>query len=80
MTKTAEIQDVAAHLSEWLQQVASGHEVVITQESKPVARLVATGNTPVVSSGFLGLPVFHGHQVLTPNFSSSEIAAEMWER
>lgn len=78
MTKTAELEDVAAHLAEWLQQVAAGHEVVITHSSKPVARLLSATRSESTSKGFLDLPVFHGHQVLTPNFTSAEIADEMW--
>jgi prevent-host-death family protein len=41
MTKTADVSEVAAHFTDWLRQVAEGHEVVITERSQPLAKLVA---------------------------------------
>jgi len=38
--KTAPVSDLKAHLSEYLNQVKAGMEVLITDRGKPVARLV----------------------------------------
>ena len=40
MTKTATIADFGSHLADYLADVQRGDEVVLTQESVPVARLV----------------------------------------
>jgi prevent-host-death family protein len=40
MTKTADVNDVAAHFTDWLKEVAAGHELVVTQNNRPVARVV----------------------------------------
>jgi antitoxin (DNA-binding transcriptional repressor) of toxin-antitoxin stability system len=41
MTKTADIKDVVANFTEWLKEVAAGHEVVVTENDHPVARVVS---------------------------------------
>lgn len=51
MTKTADVKDVAANFSDWLKEVAAGHEVVVTENDRPVARVLAappgfTGGQP----------------------------------
>jgi prevent-host-death family protein len=45
MTKTADVKDVAAHFAEWLKEVAAGHEVVVTESGRPVARVVRPAAT-----------------------------------
>jgi antitoxin (DNA-binding transcriptional repressor) of toxin-antitoxin stability system len=88
MIKTADVQDVAARFTDWLKEVAAGHEVVVTENSRPVARVVApvaarplaTRTGQPVTLSVLGLPVFHGREVLTPQVASAEIAEEMFDR
>jgi antitoxin (DNA-binding transcriptional repressor) of toxin-antitoxin stability system len=41
MTKTADVKDVAANFTHWLKEVAAGHEVVVTENDRPVARVLA---------------------------------------
>ena len=41
MTKTADVKDVAANFTQWLKEVAAGHEVVVTENDRPVARVLA---------------------------------------
>ena len=38
--KTTAISDLKAHLSEYLNQVKSGNEILVTDRGKPVARIV----------------------------------------
>lgn len=38
--KTAAVSDLKAHLSEYLNQVKAGGEILITDRGKPVARIV----------------------------------------
>lgn len=45
--KTAAISKLKAYLSEYLNQVKSGTEVLITDRGKPVARLVPISRTKV---------------------------------
>ena len=39
------VRELRDHLSAWLEEVKAGHEVVITERGRPVARLVSTGRT-----------------------------------
>jgi prevent-host-death family protein len=88
MIKTADVQDVAARFTDWLKEVAAGHEVVVTENSRPVARVVAPAEvrplaspaSQPITTSVLGLPVFHGRKVLTPQITAAEIAEEMFDR
>ena len=54
MTKTATIADFGSHLADYLADVQRGDEVVVTNESVPVARLVpvpAKKNRTVLGGG-----------------------------
>jgi len=73
-------QEAAAHFSDWLRQVAEGHEMIITEHSQPLARLVPAGNVKPKFFSPLEVPPLRGGKVLTPNISSAEIAEEMWGR
>jgi prevent-host-death family protein len=42
--KTTAISDLKAHLSDYLKQVKSGGEVLVTDRGKPVARIVPISN------------------------------------
>jgi prevent-host-death family protein len=39
------VSELRAHLSEWLEQVREGEEVVVTDRGVPVARLLGVGST-----------------------------------
>lgn len=40
MTKTADARELAKHLTQFLDEVKAGNEVLVTSDAKPVARLV----------------------------------------
>jgi prevent-host-death family protein len=42
------ITDLRMHLSEWLEQVRSGEEIIVTDHGVPVARLLGLDATPVL--------------------------------
>ena len=46
MTKMIEVQDAQAQFPAILSQALSGDEIVITEQGKPVAKLIAT-NAPI---------------------------------
>jgi prevent-host-death family protein len=55
------VTDLRAHLSEWLERVRDGDEVVITDRGVPVARLVGLTTTATLerltAEGVIGRPV-----------------------
>ena len=75
MTMTAEVR--AEQLAELVKQVQAGNEVLLTQGSKPVAKLVAAPTAPVGASP-LNLRSFKGHRVLTPQIAQDELPGEMF--
>jgi prevent-host-death family protein len=54
------VTDLRAHLSEWLDRVRDGSEVVITDRGVPVARLVGLSSTATLqrlaADGVIGRP------------------------
>ena len=78
MTKTAEAGELAAHLSEFLDEVKAGHEVLVTRGNKPVAKLVSASEKKISARNFFKVRSFKGHKVLTPVISQAEIAEEMF--
>jgi prevent-host-death family protein len=78
MTKTAEVNEFSGRLAELVKQVQAGDEVVLTQGSKPVARIVPAAETAKVSALSLEIRSLKGHRVLTPVISQSELADEMF--
>jgi prevent-host-death family protein len=40
MTKTAEAAELARRFMDFLEDVKAGHEVLVTREQKPIARLI----------------------------------------
>jgi prevent-host-death family protein len=46
MTKTVDVKDVAANFAKWLKEVEAGHEVVVTEDHRPVARVVPASESP----------------------------------
>jgi prevent-host-death family protein len=76
MTVTAEI--AAAQLAELVKQVQAGNEVLLTQGSKPVARLVAAVETELPLPTPLQVRSFKGHRVMAPVISQQDLADEMF--
>ena len=80
MTMTAEVKDVAKRLAELVERVRAGDEVLLTQENKPVARLVPASEQEPPQGVRLKLRSLKGHRVLTPVIPQAEIAAEIFGR
>lgn len=78
MTKTAEVKEFTGRLAELVKQVQSGHEVVLTEEHKPVAKIIPTPAKEIPLGTSFKIESLKGHKVLTPNISQSEIADEMF--
>jgi antitoxin (DNA-binding transcriptional repressor) of toxin-antitoxin stability system len=78
MTVMAEIGP--GQLADLVKQVLAGHEVVLTQGSEPVAKLVPTGQQNGVPAANLRIRSLKGHRVLAPVISQEEIAGEMFGR
>jgi len=77
MTKTAEINEFSGRLAELVKQVQAGDEVVLTQSSKPVAKIVAATEKDI-STRTIEIRSLKGHRVLTPLISQSDLADEMF--
>ena len=80
MTTTAEVNDFAGQLAELVERVQAGDEVLLTQGSKPVARLVPVVKEEVTSRTVLQVRSLKGHRVLTPVISQTDIAEELFGR
>lgn len=78
MTTTAEVNGLTGQLAELVKQVQAGHEVLLTQGHKPVARLVPAVENSIVPGAAFQIRSFKGRRVLTPSISQSELAAEMF--
>jgi prevent-host-death family protein len=78
MTTTAEVKEFSGKLADLVRQVQAGNEVVLTQDHKPVARIVATSQPAATSAAALQINSLKGHKVLTPRVSQSEIADELF--
>jgi len=76
MTVTEEVK--AGQLAELLKQVQAGNEVLLTQDQKPVAKLVSALPEKTPSASFLKIRSFKGHRVLTPDISQADIAEDMF--
>jgi prevent-host-death family protein len=54
------VTSLRAHLSEWLERVRSGEEVVVTDRGVPVARLIGVNSTTTLdrltAEGVIGRP------------------------
>jgi prevent-host-death family protein len=75
MTVTEEVK--AGQLAELLKQVQAGNEVLLTQDQKPVAKLVPAAPEKSKTREWK-LHSIKGHRVLKPNFTHGEIADEMF--
>jgi antitoxin (DNA-binding transcriptional repressor) of toxin-antitoxin stability system len=78
MTVTEEVE--SGRLAELLKQVRAGNEVLLTQDHKPVAKLVAALHEKNEPRPAWKLHAISGHRVLTPNISQAEIAEKMFDR
>jgi prevent-host-death family protein len=78
MTKTAEVNEFSGRLAELVKQVQAGNEVVLTQGSKPVAKIVPATEEGNVSAPTIEIRSLKGHRVLTPEISQSDLADEMF--
>ena len=80
MTTTAEVNEFTGRLAELVKQVQAGNEVLLTQERKPVAKIVSTSEKEIISGTKLQIYSLKGHRVLRPVISQSELADEMFSR
>lgn len=67
-------------LADLIKQVQAGDEVLLTQDAKPVAKLVAAPANPALSRKAVPIRSIPGHRVLVPNVSQGELAEEMFDR
>jgi antitoxin (DNA-binding transcriptional repressor) of toxin-antitoxin stability system len=80
MTTTAEVNEFTGRLAELVKQVQAGNEVLLTQERKPVAKIIATSEKEIVAGTTIQIHSLKGHRVLTPVVAQSELADEMFAR
>lgn len=76
MIVTAEIG--TGQLAELIKKVQAGDEVLLTQDNKPVAKIVAASANGISSGMALNIRSIKGHRILTPNISQGELAEEMF--
>jgi prevent-host-death family protein len=69
-----------AHLPDLIKQVQAGHEVLLTQDGKHVAKIVAASESSLAPKAPLQVRSLTGHRVQTPVISQSEVADEMFSR
>jgi antitoxin (DNA-binding transcriptional repressor) of toxin-antitoxin stability system len=75
---TADIS--VAHLPDLIRQAQAGNEVLLTQDGKPVAKIVAASESGLAPAAPLQVRSLTGHRVLTPVISQSDLADEMFSR
>jgi antitoxin (DNA-binding transcriptional repressor) of toxin-antitoxin stability system len=75
MTVTTEIG--TRQLGELIKEVQNGNEVLLTQNQKPVARLVPPQASTSRNGATLRVRSLKGHRVLAPTISQAELADEM---
>jgi antitoxin (DNA-binding transcriptional repressor) of toxin-antitoxin stability system len=80
MTTMAEVNEVNGRLAELVRQVMAGNEVVLTQDHRPVAKIVATPGKEITGRASLQIHSLTGHRVLTPAISQAELADEIFGR
>ena len=79
MTTTAEVSEFTGKLAELVKQVQAGHEVLLTQDHKPVAKIVSTSEMEIISRAPLKIDSLKGHRVLKSVISQSELADEIFQ-
>ena len=78
MTVTADVR--TSDLQQLVKQVQAGHEILLTEDNKTVAKIVSTPNQEVAQKRKYDIPGLSGHKVLTPIITQAEIANEMFSR
>jgi prevent-host-death family protein len=78
MTTTAEVNEFTGRLAELVKQVQAGNEVLLTQNNKPVAKLVSPDEKENRMGGTFQVQSLKGHRVLVPTISQSELGEEMF--
>ena len=73
LTKTVEVSE--AQLAELLSQVASGTEIILTEDDKPLARLV-----PIVLSDVPRVAGLHSGAITTGDDFDEPLPEEFWRR
>jgi antitoxin (DNA-binding transcriptional repressor) of toxin-antitoxin stability system len=67
-------------LADLIKQVQAGNEILLTQDARPVAKLVAAPGTPALSRSTPPVRSLKGHRVLTPVISQGELAEALFNR
>lgn len=81
MTKTAEAGELAKHLSKFLDDVKAGHEVVVTRDATPIARLVPVQKkSKRQSRSIRHVRPLSGKWIGETILKSSDLADEMFAR
>jgi antitoxin (DNA-binding transcriptional repressor) of toxin-antitoxin stability system len=75
---TAEIK--GGQLADLIKQVQAGDEVLLTQDHKPVAKIVSAFEKAIASGAPLQIRSLKGHRVLTPVISQGDLAEELFGR
>jgi len=78
MIVTAEIG--TRQLADLVKQVQGGDQVLLTQDNKPVAKIVSASEHGISTGTALNIRSIKGHRVLTPVISQGELAEEMFGR
>ncbi len=78
MTVIEEI--LSGQLTQLVRQVQAGNEVLLTQDHKPVARLVPLVEKEITPGTALRVRSLKGHRVMAPVFSQEELAEEIFTR
>jgi prevent-host-death family protein len=78
MIVTAEVG--TRQLVDLIKQVQAGDEVLLTQDNKPVAKIVFASENGISPGTALNIRSIKGHRVLTPIISQGELAEEMFGR
>ncbi len=67
-------------LADLIKQVQAGHEVLLTQGNKPVAKIVSASEVANSSGTALNIRSIKGHRILTQVISQGDLAQEMFGR
>jgi antitoxin (DNA-binding transcriptional repressor) of toxin-antitoxin stability system len=70
----------AKQLADLIKLVQAGDEILLTQDAKPVARLVAAPGKPALPCSTPAIRSLKGHRALTPVISQQELAEELFAR
>jgi antitoxin (DNA-binding transcriptional repressor) of toxin-antitoxin stability system len=78
MTMTAEVR--AEQLAELVKHVQAGNEVLLTQDNKPVAKLIPALSTIPQANTAIEIISIKGHRVLTPQIRQQDLADDLFSR